>query len=257
MRSASAFAANRSQVVLAAILVVLGLSGFLRGDFAPVFDPVPAGIPGRTLLVYLSCLVFTGSGLALLAARAPAWAAGLLLGTLALWMLAFRVPVILSAPGVEVSWESCGEIAVMVAGAWVVFASRASDPPAALQGIAGRGGIRIGRVIFGLALIPLGLAHFVYLKETASLVPSWLPAHEGWARLTGGAYLVAGIAVLTGFWAARAAALAALQMAGFTVLVWVPQVASGSAGWGQWSEFLLSGALSSAAWVVADSYRTR
>ncbi len=257
MNRASAYAGNRSQVAFAAILLVLGITGLVRGDFAPVWDPAPAGIPERTVQVYLTALVFVGSGVALLVARAEAWAAGLLLGSLCVWMLAFRVPVILSAPGVEVAWESCGEIAVMVAGAWVVFAQRASDAAGAPRMFTGRTGIRIGRVIFGLALIPLGLAHLVYLKETASLVPAWLPAHEAWARLTGAFYLAAGVAVLTGVWAPRAAILTALQMAGFIALVWLPQVASGAARWDQWSEFLLSAALSSAAWVVADSYRSR
>ncbi len=251
MRSASF-----GQAIFAAIMLSLGILGLVKGDFTAVWEPVPKGVPAREALVYLCALVSLASGAGLLWTRTAPAAARLLLTSLLLWMLLFRVPNVFVAPRSQETWSGCGETAVMVAGAWVLYVWFAGGWDRKRIGFAtGDRGVRIARTLYGLALIPFGLAHFRYLHETAALVPAWLPWHLGWACLTGGAFLVAGAAILVGVWARLAAALSALQMGVFTLLVWLPIVAAGSKDPFQWSETLLSIALTAGGWVVADSYR--
>jgi uncharacterized membrane protein YphA (DoxX/SURF4 family) len=143
------------------------------------------------------------------------------------------------------TWWGIGDTAAMVAAAWVLYTSFADG---------GDKHLRIARLFYGLALIPFGVAHFTNLKDTVPLIPSWLPGHVFWAYFTGGAFIAAGVAVLTGVLARLAATLSAWEIGLFTLIVWVPTVIAGPTA-SQWTEFVSSWVLTAVAWVVADSYR--
>ncbi|HEV8434661.1 MAG TPA: hypothetical protein VGR95_14710 [Thermoanaerobaculia bacterium] len=167
------------------------------------------------------------------------FAAGLLLGYDLLFLLLIRAPDVFLRPSIGTAWAVC-KIAVMAAAAWVLY---------------GGSGVRIARVFYGASMILFGVSHFLYLENTAPLVPRWLPWHVAWAYFTGATFIAAGIAIIIGVLAGLAAALSTLQMGLFTLLVWVPIITAGGPKPSDWAEFVESIVLTACGWAVAESYR--
>ncbi|HKV39411.1 MAG TPA: DoxX family protein [Blastocatellia bacterium] len=246
--------ASVGHAVFALTMIALGVLGLIswliRGDYAAIWQPIPNGMPA---LVYVCAVVSLACGVGLLFRLTAA--ARVLLAYLLLWLLLLRVPGMFRSFTVDFWWPA-SQTAVMVAGAWVLYVRFATDwDRRRLNFAISDRGLRIARMLYGLALIPFGVAHFLYLKDTALLVPGWLPWHRFWAYFTGAAFIAAGVAVLIGVFGRLAAALSALEIGMFTLLIWVPIVAAGSKDPFQWRETVVSVVLTAGAWVVADSYR--
>lgn len=247
--------ADVSRAFFAVTMIGIGILGLIRGDFTALWDPVPKDLPARHLLVYLCAFISVACGLGLHWRRTAVLAARILFVYSLLWLLLLRVPSLISSFAVDSWWSAC-KTAVMTAAAWVIYTWLASDWDKQRLGfVAGANGLRIARILYGLALIPFGIAHFMYLKQTAVLVPGWLPSPVFWAYFTGGAYIAAGVAIVIGVFACLAALLSALETGLITLLVWVPIAVAGQPNAFQWGEIVVSIALTAAAWVVAASCR--
>ena len=247
--------ASLGHLAFAITMIALGVTGLRKGDFTVVWQPVIKDVPARELLVYLSALISLATGLGLLWRWSAAIAARVLLAFLIIWFIVWRVRPFFTASFVESTW-SAGQTLVMTSAAWILFSwfDTAWDRQH-LGFMTGNKGVRIARVIYALGLIPFGLAHFMYVQATVVLIPGWLPWHVGWAYFTGATFILASIAIMANVFARLATALSALQIGLFALIVWLPLVAKGNLNEFQWGEFVITLALTAAAWVVADSYR--
>jgi uncharacterized membrane protein len=247
--------ASTACALLAVTMIALGILGLIYGDFAIQWQRIPiATLPGRTALAYLSAVIELLAGIGLLVAGTRHIAAGVLVIFVLLWAVLLKLPAVVVVPQMEATWLGLGEITVILAGSWVLFAASAQQNPR-LSGLVGDRGIRYARWLFALSLPTIGLSHFIYLPQTLELVPAWLPFPTGWAYLTGAGNIAACLGILFGVWPRLAATLEAAMLSIITLLVWGPGLFTHANDRMQWTAFVISAAIASAAWVVAGSYR--
>lgn len=98
--------ASVGHAVFAATLVALGILGLTQGNFAPIWDSVPKGLPAREALAYLCAFISLACGLGLFWRRTALVAARVLFVYLLLWLLAFKVRFIFTGPLVEGSYRA-------------------------------------------------------------------------------------------------------------------------------------------------------
>jgi uncharacterized membrane protein len=230
-------------------LLGLGVLALIYGDFALVWQPVAPWVPGRTILAYASGVLMLVCGIGLLFPPTVQWAVRILFPYLVIWTL-LKVPALVVAPQIEGVWLGFGELTLMLSGGWILFAR--------LSGInlgfaTGDTGLRAAKILFGLSLLPIGLSHLIYVKETASFVPAWLPYREGLTVITGVGQIAAGLGVLFSVLPQIAATAEAIMISLFTLLCWAPAIAATPRVRMPWTAFFISWTFGSAAWVVAQS----
>lgn len=239
-----------SSAAFAFVLIAIGIWGFGQSQFVAIWAPgiQPAGL--RAPMIVACSLVSVLAGAGLIVQRFQLTAMQLLLGFLCVWLVWCKGAALVHAPTELASFESLGETAVVMSAAWALAQA------ATLKGERDdRRSHKLPRlspfILYGLALIAFGVSHLGYLTVTASLVPKWIPWHVAWVYFTAGTYVAAGTALVVGRVARTAAALSALQMALFGVLVWLPRIAGGARDLDTLNETAISFALAVSGWVVA------
>jgi len=233
-------------------LLALGVLALIYGDFALVWQPVPAWIPARTAVAYASGVLMLLLGAGLLAPQTRVWSARILFPYLILWAL-LKVPDVVSKPGIEGSWLGLGELTLLLSGGWTLFARLSNLPQGSALGfLSGERGVRAARILFAISIVPIGLSHIVYAEVTAGYVPHWLPFRTGWAYLTGAGQIASGLGVLFNVLPRVAAWAEAGQITLYTLLVWLPALV-GAPTRLNWTAFFISWIFGAAAWIVAQN----
>ncbi len=234
-------------------LIGLGIITLLYHDFALVWQPVAPWIPARTVLAYCSGLIMLLGGVGLLFSTTVAWSVRILFPYLIVWVL-LKVPAVVVVPGMEAVWLGLGEIVVLMCGGWILFGRLAAlKEGSSFKFATGEKSVYFARMLFAVSLLPIGLSHIVYVKQTADFVPPWLPYRVGWAYLTGAGQMACGLGVLLGVLPRVAAGTEAAMLSLFTLLVWVPAIMAAPRQRLPWTAFFISWVIASAAWVVTQN----
>jgi uncharacterized membrane protein len=251
---------NKSQQPALALFTVglLGLAvlALIYGDFALVWQPVPAWLPARTAVAYGSGVLMLLLGVGLAVPQLRVVSVRILFPYLVVWAT-LKLPDVVAAPKVEGSYLGLGELTLFLSGGWTLFAILAEISPASpLAFLVGRRGVRMAQILFALSIIPIGLSHLVYLQMTMGFIPHWLPFPKGWAILTGVGQIASGLGVLFGVLPRIAAWAEAGQITCYTLLLWLP-AAIGTPSRFNWTAFFISWVFGAAAYAVAQNVATR
>jgi uncharacterized membrane protein len=232
----------------------LGLQTLARGDFVVALQPLAAGFPGRTALVWFSGMaLFLGSAGVILSCRARH--AAMLLGTLLpLFVLLLHLPALLARPGSGTEWNGAFETVAMGGAAWVLCGMIVGLPSVRVPGarridrIAG-----IGRSAYALSLPAFGTLHVIYIDYVAAVIPAWIPWHVFWGYFTGAAAALAGLAILSRIRARLAATMLGLMYGSWVLMLHLPRVFHHPADHREWASLLVAVTLCGGAWLVAGS----
>src|SRR6185437_651834 len=147
-----------SRVLFAAAMIALGITGLVNGDFALVWQHVPAQVPGRSILAYVCAVIELGFGIGLLWQRTLAWTCRLLFPYMLLWLVLLEIPGAIHSLRYAGNWGSVDEIAIMTAGAWCLFALHAQTRRFGFA--TGSSGIRGARWLLVVVLPMIGVGVF-------------------------------------------------------------------------------------------------
>lgn len=225
--------------------MLLGAVGLVSGDFAAVWQPVPAGVPGRKALAYLVAICFIGAG-ATTALRRFVKPGTMVLGVLYFAFAMLWVPRVVAYPKIFGTWGGVFEQLSLVAAAMIVYAS-------VPKSYGWSAAANYGRILFGVCALAFGLNHFFAIPETAAMVPKWIPPNPHfWAVATGVAHFLAGLAILSGVLSVVACRCLTVMILVFGALVWLPALMAQPHDHTTWCGNAINLTIAGAAWVVAD-----
>jgi len=260
--------AQLARSLVAVACAALGILSLAHGEFAPLGQVIAAGNVARGVWLYGSaCLLLLASALCFLPTVLPSV---LIIGAYEVaWAILSTHQIRASPLSIGAWYGFCEAMSSLVAPtmlyvAYQLQASNDSRPrPSAERARTAARILAAARIVFGLTCVFYGVSHFVYADYTASMVPRWLPGSLALAYFTGMAHVAAGICLIVKLVPRLAAALEALMMSAFGLLVWVPSFfMQPRPKWAtppgnQWSELVVTLLLATSAWLLAASLRAR
>jgi len=237
--------------------VAYGITDVVWGEFDPSDQPLQAWgdhVPGATTFAYIAAIWLIVAGAALLWRGSRRIAAASLAVLYGIFVL-FPLPRFYTAPhflgyraavyiGVLVC--VCQEIILFIAAVivWKSLSGRDSlSHRAAL----------IARWTFGLCSVDFGLGHLTAIETVVPMIPKWMPLGASfWAALTGIAFVLTGVAIISGVLDVLAARLLGVMLLVFSALALAPLIFAAPREHASWGANAYNLTAVGAAWVVAE-----
>ncbi len=119
--AATAAAVGYARLLLGAAMVVFGLSHFAYADFTAAM--IPAWMPARLPLAYLTGAAHVAAGTALLLGVVPALAVRLEAIMMSAFIVLVHLPAVLAQPANREQWTALCVATALAGAMWIVFGS--------------------------------------------------------------------------------------------------------------------------------------
>jgi uncharacterized membrane protein len=246
-------ATHTGRAFVAISMAVFGVLQIVGSDFIPGIAPVPAWVPGRTFLVYLSGVALVAAGVSVIAS-AGARAAAALAGFGWFLCVLLHVPRLVVNPSDGAAWTTGSEALALCGGAIVLAGALSAGRQAsgALERITAWAA-PLGRYFVAVPMPVFGILHFVYADIVARAVPAWIPGKPFWVYLTGVAHIAAGLGIVTRVHDRLAATLWGLMVGLWVVILHTPRVVANPNGRNEWTSTFLALAMCGGSLLVAGA----
>jgi len=217
---------NIGRIFYGAAMAGIGVLTIYYKDFPyMLIPPKHSWIPGFVMLVYISGALLILAG-ACIVFEKKTKTISLFLGSVLLLIFCFYyIPYELTSSNYTQfgEWENAEKELALSSGAFVI----ASCFPGKNENILTRSLgklIPFGAIFFSITMISFGIDHFLYAKDVADYIPSWVPGHMFWAYFAGAALIGSGIAIILKIKRGLFAALLGTMIFIWFVILHIPRV---------------------------------
>jgi hypothetical protein len=208
-------------------IAVIGFLTIYYHDFPyMLIPPKHSWIPGLPMLAYIfgGSFVLAGTFIVFKIKTMPV---ALALGTLLLLIFCFYfIPYefMVSKNYMHFGdWENAAKELALAAGAFVIASQVGGENKNPLIRSLSKL-IPCGIILFSITIISFATDHFLFAKEAADYVPSWIPWHLFWLYFTGTALLGSGLAIILNIKRGIAATLLALMILSWFIMLHLPRI---------------------------------
>ncbi len=205
----------------------IGLLTIFYRDFPyMIIPPQHSWIAGLTAVAYIFGVLLLLAGVCIVFEK-KAGLAALLLGTVLLLIFCFYfIPYQLMASPDYLhfgDWENAAKELALCGGAFVIAGSLSQKNKNSLKGPLEKLA-PIGSTLFAIAIFSFGIDHYLFAKEAADYVPSWVPFHLFWMYFTGTALLGSGIAIIFKIKPTLSATLLGAMILTWVIILHIPRI---------------------------------
>jgi hypothetical protein len=242
-------------------IAVMGLPTIFYKVFPYMLLPPRFLTPGHPMLTFISGALLFLTGISIVFEKKTRQVSFLFGIVLVLIFCLLFIPYMFSAKSNFMhltEWENAEKELALAGGAFVIAGCFSGKNKNELKSFWGNL-VSIGAVLYSIPIVSFGILHFMYGKDVASMVPSWIPYHLFWIYFAGAALIGSGVAIILKIRTRLIAALLGSMIFIWFIILHMPGVIDSSSAdmSGEVTSAFIALAYSGTAFVIAGNSKKK